>query len=397
VSHTESVLPSGITVQRFTDQEPMPASFGQPLPDHVLERAALHWARSEGIPPSHVIMREEDLGYAVWAPGHRAAYSTFIDKVTGRRVGFANPNRPDKQYANQLEHENGLLPRPGFGGPVVDPPALVAQVSLAEGDAYYPSARAVSAKTGEPPALHPLVAARLEAVPPGARVRGVERHAELVAMGGAIEAADAVRAGGGRPALTAADLDGPRIRVFAQVHRIRDPGDPRTGGPGNPCLTCSAILGTPGREVVPPTATRIAERARTHLSPAEPDGGVVARVSAIAGVHGRHEPFPAASAALARYLGKSWDFDSPGRSVRSTRFLIDPMAVADSADTLARVSGKIGAPLFPLGSAALDGILAIAPDDRVVLVDEAGEWILGSGPRRALDTLMLGRDAIRVP
>ncbi|HEU4347523.1 MAG TPA: SUKH-3 domain-containing protein [Actinoplanes sp.] len=398
MSHTESVWPSGITLQRFADPDPLPAAFGTPLPDHVLERIALHWAEAQHIPPTHVIMREAELGYAIWAPGRRAVYSTFIDKVTGRRVGFPNPNRPDKQYANQLEHENGLLPRPGFGGPEVDPPALVAEVSLAEGEAYHPAARAVSARTGEPPALHPLVAARLAAVPEQARVRGVERHAELVALGDALAAADAARAAAGRPPLTAADLADPRLRIFLELHRIRDPADPRTGGFGDPCPTCADILRVPThrRPVLSPMALTVA-RLQMHSAPATPAAGVIDRVAAIAGVHGRHEPSPAAADAIGRYLGKHWDVDAPGRQVRRTPFAIDPLTVADSADTLARAAALLGAPLFPLGSAALDGILAIAPDRRVVLVDESGEWLLGTGIRRALDTLMLGRAASRMP
>jgi hypothetical protein len=399
VSHVESVLPSGVTLQRVADPEPLPAAFGQPLPDHVLERIALHWAEAEGVPPPHVIMREEDLGYAIWAPGHRVAYSTFADKVTGRRVGFPNPNRPDKQYANQLEREDGLLPRPGFGGPEVDPPAVVAEIALAEGnDRFYPACRAVSARTGEPPALHPLVAERLHGIPPGARDRGVERHAELIALGAALTAADAVRADDGRPPVTADELERAAVRARVEVHRVRDPGDPRTGGRGDPCQTCARVLGVPGLPLRWASwGARLSARARMHLSPSGPPGDVVSRVSAIAGVHGRHEPSPAAVTALTRYLGKTWDFDGPGRDVRSSRFSIDPMAVADSADTLARVAGRLGTSLFPLGSAGLEGILAIAPDRRVLLVDESGEWLLGPSPRRALDTLMLGRAAPRIP
>lgn len=396
VSYREKVLPSGVTLRRFADRDPLPTAFGTPLPEHVLERIGLHWAAAENVPPTDVIMREEDLGYAVWAPGRRAPYSTFVDKVTGRRVGFSNPNFPDQQYSSQLERERGLLPRPGFGGPSVEPPALVAVVSLNERDSYHPPARAVSARTGEPPVLHPVVAARLAAIPLRARVRGAERHAELVAFGRALEAADAVRAGTGHAPITSADLDGRHVRTSVTVHRVRDPGDPRTGGTGDACPTCARVLGAPKREESPSLAGRIAARARMHVRSAEPAAVVINQVAAVAGVGARSEPSPAAVEAIERYLGKRWTIDAPGRVVRRSRFAIDPLAVADSADTLARVGARLGAPLFPLGPAGLEGILAIAPDGRVVLIDESGEWLLGGGIRQALDTLMLGRAAPRV-
>jgi hypothetical protein len=397
VTYIESALPSGVTVQRRPDLQPMPAAFGEPLPDHVLERIAVHWAAAEQVPPTHVIMREEDLGYAIWAPGRRAQYATFFDKVTGRRVGYANPNHQDKQYANQLEREDGLLPRPGFGGPEVDPPAVVAEASLAEADTHIPRVRAVSARTGEPPTLHPAVAARLTTIPLRSRVRGAERHAELIALSRALEAADAARAETGRPGITAADLDGTNVRAFVQPYRIRDPGDPRTCALGTICATCAQVAGTPHVDRPDPGPyDRMVARARLHLSTPEPAAGVLTRVAAVAGVQARHEPSRAADLAVQRYFGKRWDFDAPGRAVRSTPFSIDPMTVADSADTLARVAGRLGASLFPLGSAGTEGILAIAPDHRVVLIDDAGEWLLGRGARRALDTLLLGRPAARL-
>ena len=394
----ESTLPGGAAVHRLDPADPLPAEFGTPLPDHVLDRIAAQWAAAHRVPPSDVILREEELGWAVWAPGHPQPYSTFIDKVTGRHAHFRNPNFPDRQYAQQLEHENGLLPRPGYGGPRVDPPAVVAEVSLSGGGLHYPNARAVSVRSGPPPVLHPLVAARLAAVPERARVRGSERHAELVALSDALTAADAVRAKHSLPPITSADLDGPGLRAFAVLHQIRDPSDPRTGRSGSlGCATCAAVLGSAGAEKAPPPAwQRLADRIRLHRGPAEPIGTVLAEVGAVAGVTGRHQSSPAAVRAVRRYLGKSWAVEMPGRRVRTTRFRIDPLAAADSADTLARVSAQVGRPLFPLGTAGPEGILAIDPANRVYLIDESGEYLLGRGVRRALDTLVLGRSARRV-
>jgi hypothetical protein len=53
------------------------------------------------------------------------------------------------------------------------------------------------------------------------------------------------------------------------------------------------------------------------------------------------------------------------------------------------VGASLGVPLFPLGTAGQEG--------RVYLLDESGEWLLGRGLRRALDSLLLGRSAGRVP
>jgi hypothetical protein len=197
VSPTESVLPSGITLRRTAGAGPMPAAFGEPVPDHVLDRIGRHWADRRQVRPDQVTMDEKELGYAIWATGRPAQYFDFIDKVTGRQVAFTIPDHLDRQYARQLEHEQGLLPRPGYGGPEVDPPALVAEASVDDGQVLG-TARAVSARTGSPPHLHPVVAARLSAIPPAARVRGAERHAELVALSAALTAADARRAAAGR-------------------------------------------------------------------------------------------------------------------------------------------------------------------------------------------------------
>jgi hypothetical protein len=79
VSPTESVLPSGIRLRRSADAEPMPATFGEPLPDHVLERIGLHWAARRQVPPDQVILDEKELGYGIWAPGRPAQYFDFID------------------------------------------------------------------------------------------------------------------------------------------------------------------------------------------------------------------------------------------------------------------------------------------------------------------------------
>jgi hypothetical protein len=350
----------------------------------VLERIALRWADQAECPPERVVLGEEELGWTVQAPGVATSYATFVDKVTGRVVSFANPAYLNDQYREQLTYERGLLPRPGSGGPQVEPPGTVAEVAVGSS-----AVRAVSVRFDEPPVLHPFVRARLDAIPARERVRGAEWHPELMALGKVVQGPDD---------------PGAEVRLW----RVREPADPNQGAPtGTPCATCTQVLGVrpfwPGKESGPATGgsrwQRQLARRRLHHRPV-PDRQLVAerieQVLAARGVEHRHAVSPAAVEALERYLGADSAVQAPGRSVRTAAFHIDPVWVADTADTLARVSARVGAPLFPLGTAGYEGFLAIDPGRRVFLVDGTGEWALGTGLPAALDTLLLGRTASRV-
>lgn len=371
------VLPSGVTLQcRDT------AADAADLPPHVLERIALRWAEWAGCPPEQVVLGEEELGWTVQAPGATGSYATFVDKVTGRVVGFANPAHLDHQYREQLGYERGAPPRPGFGGPPVETPGVVAEVAMGSSA----EARAGSVRTDEPPALHPLVQARLEAIPARARVRGAQWHPELVAAGEVLDGQDEVNA---------------EVRLW----RVREPADPLQGdSTATPCATCTQVLGIhslwPVKQSKPPSLwQRQLARRRLHTRPA-PDRDLVAarieQVLAVRGVEHGHAVHPAAVEALERYLGAESEVQVPGRSVRTAPFHLDPERAADTADTLARVAQRVGAPLFPLGTAGDEGFLAIDPERRVFLIDGTGEWSLGTGLPAALDTLLLGRAAARV-
>ena len=374
------VLPSGVTLRR-RDAPADPAD----LPPHVLERIALRWAEHAECPPEQVVLGEEELGWTVQAPSAATSYATFVDKVTGRIVSFANPAYLNHQYREQLTYERGLLPRAGSDGPRVEPPGTVAEVAV--GSAV---ARAVSVRTGEPPALHPFVRARLDAIPARERVRGAEWHPELAALGKVVQGPDD---------------PGAEVRLWL----VREPADPKQGAStGTPCDTCTRVLGVrpfwPARESGPPAGgsrwqRRLARR-RLHQRPAPARERVAERIEqvlAVRGVEHRHTVSPAAVEALERYLGADSAVRVPGRSVRTAAFHIDPAWAADTADTLARVARRVGASLFPLGTADHDGFLAIDPAERVFLVDGTGEWLLGAGLPAALDTLLLGRVAARVP
>ena len=373
------VLPSGVTLHR----RDTPADAAD-LPPHVLERIALRWAERAGCPPERVTLGEEELGWTIQAPGATASYATFVDKVTGRVVSFANPAYLNDQYRGQLTHERGLLPRPGSGGPRVETPGTVAEVAVGSS-----AARAVSVRTDEPPALHPFVRARLNAIPARERVRGAEWHPELAALGKVVQGPDDPGA-------------------EARLWLVREPADPSQGAStGTPCATCTQVLGVrpfwPVRESGSAAGgsrwQRPLARRRLHHRPAPDRQRVAERIEQVLGVRGveqRHTVSPAAVEALERYLGADSAVQVPGRSVRTAPFHIDPVWAADTADTLARVATRVGAPLFPLGTAGHEGFLAIDPGRRVFLIDGTGEWSLGTGLPAALDTLLLGRTAARV-
>ncbi|MFI7541733.1 SUKH-3 domain-containing protein [Actinoplanes sp. NPDC049599] len=373
------VLPSGVTLER-RDAPAGPAD----LPPHVLERIALRWAENAGCPPDQVVLGEEELGWSIQAPGAATSYATFVDKVTGRIVSFANPAYLSEQYGKQLTYERGLLPRAGADGPRVEPPGLVAEVAVGSS-----TARAAGVRTDEPPVLHPFVRARLAAIPARERVRGAEWHPELTALGKVVQGPDD---------------PGAEVRLW----RVREPGDPNQGtSTATPCDTCTRVLGVrpfwPVRESGPPAGDsrwqRLLARRRLHHRPAPDRARVAERIEqtlAARGVEHRHAVSPAAVEALERYLGADSTGQAPGRSVRTAPFHIDPAWAADTADTLARVAARVGAPLFPLGTAGHEGFLAVDPGGRVFLVDGTGEWSLGTGLPAALDTLLLGRAATRV-
>jgi hypothetical protein len=389
------VLPSGVTLQR-RETPADPAD----LPPHVLERIALRWAERAGSPPDRVLLQEEELGWALSAPGVPTSYTTFVDKLTGRVAGFANPAFLNDQYRAQLAYEQGTPPRPGFGGLPVETPGVIAEVAVPMSTAV----RAGSVRTDEPPTLHPLVRARLDAIPARARVRGAEWHPELVALGEAVQSLDGERRGLGQAPVT--DLG--ELGATVQLWRVREPADARQGeSTGRPCDTCAQVLGTrslwpepqPGPRDRPSRWQRYLARRRSHRRPPASPELVTKRIDQVLAARGTehdHVVFPAAVEALQRYLGAESSVRVPGRSVRTDPFHLDPGWAADTADTLARVAGRTGAPLYPLGTAGYEGFLAIDTGRRVFLIDETGEWSLGTGLPAALDTLLRGRPAPRV-
>ncbi len=130
----------------------------------------------------------------------------------------------------------------------------------------------------------------------------------------------------------------------------------------------------------------------------EPTAEAIRQTCAHVGRNGqRHEPFPAAVAALNEFGGISAFTDRPGVAVAPQPFVIDPTLVAACTETLADVAGLLGVRLFPLGlHSELEALLAIDERGRVFAIDDAGEWFLGDTIYTALDALLTGQAPQRV-
>jgi hypothetical protein len=79
-----------------------------------------------------------------------------------------------------------------------------------------------------------------------------------------------------------------------------------------------------------------------------------------------------------------------------SRFSVDPVHAAYTADTLADFGAVLGVRLFPIGAGHPDAILAVDDHGRVFALDQAGEWFLGDDIDAALTTLLLGLAPPRV-
>jgi hypothetical protein len=105
----------------------------------------------------------------------------------------------------------------------------------------------------------------------------------------------------------------------------------------------------------------------------------------------------AASRALAEFGGLTIDPPATGRDLNPRPFALDPTLAAHSVDTLIDAGRALGTALYPLGVEGLDdAILAINVLGQVFAIDAAGEWFLGDTIEAALDTLISGRQPVRV-
>jgi hypothetical protein len=400
---------------------------------HEAEQIAAEWARREtrrlGYQCTPTV-DEFDIGYVVRSkptaylpavPGDGG--TRVIDKETGEVSSW--PTLPSTVVQELYREDRATRPATTH---TVDPAAELREV--AEGRAIPGAAAHVTvdgrqyiargARGAVQPRHHPLVRAYLDDLPPGHLVRGGDRHAELIVLSDVLHAQDRARADAGEPPLTqraARDLLG---RAHLEVFRAREPDDPAGGAADRPCDSCLNALVRLG--ALPWSMLAHTEEWRSDEQPvpdpgrfpaevafALVDGGwepgfgdewlatdMIADVCAVPGRRHPHVAFPAAQQALAAFPGLASGRRGPGEQVWISRFQINPLAVAHSADTLAEFGELIGVRLFPIGTEGGDSILAVDEAGRIFALDQAGDWFIGPDIDAALTTLLLGRAPTRV-
>ncbi len=418
------------------------------------EAIAAGWAQRESESRGYECLpeiSEFDLGYVVWtrqppavlpSPGDHAR--TVIDRETGVLSTF--PGIPAGVVADMYrERRPEIAARRRTVDPQVElrrnarrlaSPTTVAHLTV---DGRVLMAR--GAKGDQEIRHHPLVAARLRELEPGSTVRGTERHAELIVLSDALHEADRRQAGpheadpheadpheadrregdrreGERGAGLTLDAARELLRTAEfETFLIREQGDPLAGTPGRPCESCIGVLvdfavlpwsHLAFTEPFRPWSANIAEPGRfpeevagaladagwrpLHPSVAEVlADGMMEDVVAMPGRRYRHQPFPAARAALMEFPGIFCGLRGPGVR-RQVRWLnLEPAAAAHTADALGEFGEVLGVRLFPLGVEAKgDGILAIDERGRIFALDQGGEWFVGETLDAALINLLTG-------
>jgi hypothetical protein len=376
------------------------------------ERIAARWARSESDQRGYdcePVLDEFELGFVISTrqppailpvPGDGAR--TVIDRETGAISTW--PGIPLGDLAAHYRDHRPAPTRTAEAAAVIrraarrsPSPTSVAHLTV-DGRLF----RAQGAKGDQQLTHHPLVAGYLSTVDDSARVRGVERHAELVVLSEALHTVD-----------RAVTLDEARTRLidadFA-VYLVRDTGDPSGGRPARPCETCigalvefallpwSDLAATTawkhGSDRVPQPGRFPHEVARIlagggWTSPAETLGeAAVARAVELSG--GRMRPFPAARRIAAEFSGVRCG--RRGRGLRrAVRLLtIDPALGAYAGAALDDFAQVIGVPLFPIGVEGGDALVAADELGRIFVLDQAGEWFVGQTIDEALVSLLAG-------
>ncbi|MBM2616926.1 SUKH-3 domain-containing protein [Actinoplanes sp. LDG1-06] len=378
------------------------------------EAIAARWASNEseqrgyGCEP---MLAEFDLGFVIWTrqpstvlsvPGDGAR--TVIDRETG--VLSTWPGVPPEEIA-AIYRERRPSP-PGTVDPAISllrltrrRPAPTTVVHFTVDDRLF---RTQGAKGDQVINHHPLVVDRLEMLGAEARVRGAERHAELIAVSDALH--EASRARGREIALDEARawLTGATFAAFL----VRDQGDPAAGQDARPCETCIGVLvdlavlpwsdlaftseWRHGSDRIPVNGRFPYEVARTLAGGGwiGPSAGDDAVERAVAASGGRLEPFDAARGVIADFPGVRCARRGPGlrRAIRLLR--LDPVPGAYAAAALVEFGQVIEVPLFPIGIEGGDGVVALDELGRVFVLDQAGEWFVGSTVDEALTGLLTG-------
>ncbi|MFC4069493.1 SUKH-3 domain-containing protein [Actinoplanes subglobosus] len=399
------------------------------------EHIAVGWAHRQSIRrgyPCRPSVDELALGWAVTMllpaevrtePG--ADVITVIDRETGRLSHW--PPAPvadlDRLYNERRDTAVGSY---RTSDPVAElrreayrrvSPAVAAHLTL--GGRLF---RARGAKGDQELRHHPLVAARLAAIPPGHTVRGAERHAELLLVSDVLQEADRTRAAAGLVPLTD---DEARVLLgqgrFETFH-IRESGDRLGGEPATLCVTCADVLLD---LTVVTDAGRARPRAGSLTSGTDPQPGRFPEdvawelaagdwgrepelrdqrgarlVERIEESHGREHAlsrFPVAEAALREFFDVAPGRNGPGVAHRVRGFHLGGDGLAHLADPLHELGVLVGARMFPIGREGFDeAILAIDERGRVFSLDQGGEWFVAGSLDEAIVALTTGLPAARV-
>jgi hypothetical protein len=382
------------------------------------EEIAARWARGESEQRGYEcdpVLAEFDLGYVIWTrqpptvlpvPGDGAR--TVIDRETG--VLSTWPGIPPEDIAVLYRGRRPAPSRTVDGAATLrraarrrPSPTMAAHLTV-DGRLF----RAQGAKGDQVINHHPLVTRYLSTVEPGALVRGVERHAELIVVSDVLHDADRAQ---GRPT-TLEEARAWLITARFETFAVREKDDPQAGRPARPCETCIGALvdfallpwsdlafttewrhgsdriPAPGR--FPDEVARIlAGGGWMDLASLDVLGdAAIQRAVDVSG--GRLRPFPAAHRVATEFPGVRCGRRGPGRR-RAIRLLaLDPAAAAYGPAVLTEFTEVIGVPVFPIGLEGGDAVLVIDERGRVFALDQAGEWFVGGTIDEALIGLLTG-------
>jgi SUKH-3 immunity protein/YwqJ-like deaminase len=382
------------------------------------DEIAARWARNESKQRGYEcepMVAEFDLGYAVWTrqpaailpvPGDGAR--TVIDRETALVTTWpaiplddlAGLYRDQRPAPSRTVDAAVALRRAARRRPS---PTTIAHLTV-DGRLF----RAQGAKGDQKVEHHRLVARYLSAVDEDARVRGAERHAELIVLSDVLHEADRVRPG----AITLDEARAWLIGAEFAGYLVRDTGDPAGGRSIRPCATCIGALvdfallpwsdlgltsdWRHGSDRIPQPGRFPHEVARIlagggWMDPGSREGlgaAVIDRVVEASG--GRLRAFPAARRFVTEFAGVRCGRRGPGLR-RAVRLLtLDPTPGAYAVAALDDFAQVIGVPLFPIGIEGDDAIVAVDERGRVFVLDQAGEWFVGDSIDAALVSLLAG-------
>ena len=351
---------------------------------------------------------------------------TVIDRETGRVSQW--PNWPSDAVRQQYrEKRDDVVGPPRTDDPEVRlrretrrrPAPSIAAHATVDGRFY----TATGAKGDQKLHHHHLVLESLAGQTPQERVRGCERHAELIVCSDVLHDVDRRRGLAGLAPLTGNEARRLFLESSFETFQIHAPGDPLAGRPNDPCESCTFVLTQLSLMPWASTGALHHFRAPAHPNP-DParfsdtlgaelaEGGLVTdlppqlrqveteslvrTVVAVQGQEFRHEAFPAVFEAY-RHTGPiGVGRRAPGVDQRSRLFEIYSVNAAHTADLLHEFGAVIGARLFPLGRVNNESVLAIDEHGRVFDLDQAGEWFVANSYLEALETLTNGRRTHRV-